>query len=197
IFSGAATPTEGAAIGVLGTIIISLLTKRISLKEYKDAFVESIKMSTMVGWILIGAECFSAVFSGLGGNSLVSELANAAPGGKWGVLFLSILFVIFLGMFLETVALIMLAAPIISPVIADYGFDPLWWGVIFMMILQMAFITPPFGFAIFYLKSAVPKSIPISKIYNATIPFIILQLLAVLCFILFPLLATWLPNLLM
>lgn len=196
IFTGAATPTEGAAIGVAGTIIICLITNKVSIKGYYEALIESVKMSTMVGWILVGAACFSSAFSGVGGNRMVSSIAEAAPGGKWGVLILSILFVIFLGMFLETVALIMLAAPIISPIIADYGFDPLWWGVIFMMILQMAYLTPPFGFAIFYLKSAVPKSIKIGKIYAATIPFILLQLLAAALFIAFPFLATWFPQLL-
>ncbi|WP_209121667.1 TRAP transporter large permease subunit [Alkalihalobacillus sp. BA299] len=196
IFSGAATPTEGAAVGVIGTIIICIVSKRLTWKSFFSSVFESIKMTTMVGWILIGASFFSAVFSGIGGNQLVSEIAQAAPGGKWGVLILCILFIIFLGMFLETVALIMLAAPIISPLIAEYGFDPLWWGILFMIILQMAFITPPFGFAIFYLKSAVSDRIPIERIFKATFPFILLQLIATLLLIFFPELALWLPKLL-
>ncbi|WNS75746.1 TRAP transporter large permease subunit [Bacillus sp. DTU_2020_1000418_1_SI_GHA_SEK_038] len=196
IFSGAATPTEGGAVGVMGTLVLCSLTKRINIKSLLSSLKETIKMSTMVGWILIGASCFSSVFSGIGGNRMVADIANAAPGGKWGVLILSVLFIIFLGMFLETVALIMLAAPIISPLIASYGFDPLWWGIVFMLILQMAFLTPPFGFAIFYLKSAVPKDVPIERIYKSTIPFILIQLLAAIIFILFPALALWLPKLL-
>jgi tripartite ATP-independent transporter DctM subunit len=196
IFSGAATPTEGGAVGALGTLVLCLFTKRLSIKSFLNSLSETIKMSTMVGWILIGAACFSSVFSGIGGNRMVEEIANVAPGGKWGVLILSIIFIVFLGMFLETVALIMLAAPIISPLIASYGFDPLWWAIVFMIILQTAFLTPPFGFAIFYLKSAIPKDVPIERIYKATFPFLMLQLLAAIILIAFPSFALWLPRLL-
>ena len=196
IFTGAATPTEGAAVGVLGTLVISLATKRLNWKGFTSALYETLKMSGMVGWILAGAAAFSSVFSGVGGNQLVSEMAQSAPGGKWGVLVFSLIFIIILGMFLETMALIMLAAPIISPLIVDAGFDPLWWGIVFMVVLQLAYLTPPFGFAIFYLKSAVGNKIPIEKIYKATIPFIILQLIAAIVFIIFPEFALWLPKLL-
>ncbi|MBM7587255.1 tripartite ATP-independent transporter DctM subunit [Bacillus pakistanensis] len=196
IFTGIATPTEGAAVGVFGTILIGFGTKRLDWKKTKEAIHESTKMTGMVGWILIGAAAFSAVFSGVGGNQFVSEMAQLAPGGKWGVLFFSLAFIILLGMFLETMALIMLAAPIISPIIVNAGFDPLWWAVVFMVVLQMAFLTPPFGFAIFYLKSAVGAKVGIDKIYRATIPFITIQLIATIILILFPILAVWLPNLL-
>lgn len=196
IFTGIATPTEGAAVGVLGTFLIGWLTKRLNWSNTTLALKESTKMTGMVAWILIGASAFSAVFSGVGGNQFVSEMALSAPGGKWGVLFFSLAFIILLGMFLETMALIMLAAPIISPIIADSGFDPLWWGVVFMVVLQLAYLTPPFGFAIFYLKSAVGERVPIEKIYRATVPFIIIQLIATVIFIAVPVLATWLPDLL-
>src|SRR5699024_8182541 len=122
-------------------------------------------------------------------------LADQAPGGKWGILLFAIAFIILLGMFLETMALIMLAAPIITPVIVEAGFDPLWWGVLFMVVLQMAFLTPPFGFAIFYLKSAVGEKVKIGRLYNATIPFILIQLIAIIIIILLPFTVTWLPNL--
>ncbi|WP_408011341.1 TRAP transporter large permease subunit [Pseudalkalibacillus sp. A8] len=196
IFTGMATPTEGAAVGVFGTILIGLGTKRLDWKKTKESINESTKMTGMVGWILIGAASFSAVFSGVGGNQFVAEMAQVVPGGKWGVLFFSLAFIILLGMFLETMALIMLAAPIISPVIVNAGFDPLWWAVVFMVVLQMAFLTPPFGFAIFYLKSAVGAKVGIDKIYRATIPFIMIQLIVAIILIIFPMLAVWLPNLL-
>src|SRR5699024_8146759 len=195
IFAGVATPTEGAAVGVIGTILISVLTKRLSWLKTKEAIKESGKMTGMVEWILIGAAVFSAVFSGIGGNQMVSELAANAPGGEWGVLIFALIFIIILGMFLETMALIMLAAPIITPIIIEAGFDPLWWAILFMVVLQMAFLTPPFGFAIFYLKSAVGEKVSIGKIYKATVPFIILQLIAVILIVIFPILVTWLPDL--
>lgn len=196
IFTGIATPTEGAGVGVLGTVIIGVLSKRLNWPKMKESIYESMKMSGMVGWILIGAAVFSAVFSGVGGNQFVSEMAANAPGGKWGILFFSLAFIIVLGMFLETMALIMLATPIITPVVVEAGFDPLWWAIIFMVVLQMAFLTPPFGFAIFYLKSAVGDKVSIGKIYRATIPFILIQLLAAILLIIFPELAVWLPKLL-
>ncbi|MCD2138204.1 TRAP transporter large permease [Salinicoccus halitifaciens] len=194
IFAGIATPTEGAAVGVIGTILIAVVTKRLSLLKAKEAVKESGKMTGMVAWILIGAAIFSAVFSGIGGNQMVSELAANAPGGEWGVLIFALIFIIILGMFLETMALIMLAAPIITPIIVEAGFDPLWWAILFMVVLQMAFLTPPFGFAIFYLKSAVGEKVSITKIYRATIPFIIIQLIAVILIVVFPVIVTWLPN---
>lgn len=196
IFTGIATPTEGAGVGVLGTILIGVLSKRLNWLKMKESIYESMKMSGMVGWILIGAAAFSAVFSGVGGNQFVSDMAANAPGGKWGILFFALAFIILLGMFLETMALIMLATPIITPVVVDAGFDPLWWAIIFMVVLQMAFLTPPFGFAIFYLKSAVGDKVSIGKIYRATLPFIIIQLIAAILLIIFPELALWLPNLL-
>ncbi|WP_052400711.1 TRAP transporter large permease [Oceanobacillus jeddahense] len=196
IFTGVATPTESASVGVAGTILIGIFSKRLNWYKIKDAIFESSKMTGMVAWILIGAATFSTVFSGIGGNQMVSELASNVYGGKWGVLFFAILFIFILGMFLETMALIMLAAPIITPVVVEAGFDPLWWAVLFMVILQMAFLTPPFGFAIFYLKSAVGEKVKIGKIYMATLPFIGLQLVAIILLILFPVLATWLPDIL-
>lgn len=194
IFTGISTPTEGAGVGVIGTILIGIFTKRLDWEKIKNSMFESGKMTGMVAWILIGAATFSAVFSGVGGNQLVSGLAAQAPGGKWGVLIFAIAFIVLLGMFLETMALIMLAAPIITPVIVEAGFDPLWWGVLFMVVLQMAFLTPPFGFAIFYLKSAVGEKVSIGKLYRATIPFILIQLLAIIIIILLPFTVTWLPN---
>ncbi|GAA0324385.1 TRAP transporter large permease subunit [Oceanobacillus oncorhynchi subsp. oncorhynchi] len=196
IFTGVATPTESASVGVAGTILIGIFSKRLNWWKIKDAIFESSKMTGMVAWILIGAATFSTVFSGIGGNQMVSELAANVYGGKWGVLFFAILFIFILGMFLETMALIMLAAPIITPVVIEAGFDPLWWAVLFMVILQMAFLTPPFGFAIFYLKSAVGEKVKIGKIYMATLPFIGLQFVAIILLILFPVLATWLPDIL-
>lgn len=195
ILSGAATPTEGAAVGAFGAIIYSVLTRRIRWSLIKQSCLETVRVSTMVGWVIIGASFFSGVFSGVGGNRLVMNIAMSLPGGKWGVLVMAILFILFLGMFLETVAMIMLAAPIVSPVLASFGFDPLWWGLVFMTLLQVAFLSPPFGFALFYLKGVTPKEISIEEIYMSSFPFMGLQLLGVVLIILFPGLVLWLPRL--
>lgn len=196
ILSGAATPTEGAAIGVLGTVLLAAVTGSMSWRVAKESFWSSVKTSSMIIWILAGAAGFSGVFAGVGGMAFVTRMAEAAPGGRWGVLIFAIVFVFFLGMFLETMALIMLAAPILTPVVLAQGFGDLWWALLFMVILQTAFLTPPFGFAIFYLKSVAHRSIRIEHIYRATLPFIALQLLFVLVAVFVPGVLTWLPDLL-
>ena len=195
ILSGAATPTEGAAVGAFGAILYSIVTGRLKWDLLKQASYDTVRVTTMVGWVIIGASFFSGVFSGIGGNKLIMNIAMSLPGGKWAVLAMAILFILFLGMFLETVAMIMLAAPIVSPILVTLGFDPLWWGLVFMTLLQVAFISPPFGFALFYLKGVTPKNIPIEEIYWSSMPFMGLQLLGVILIIAFPKLVLWLPGL--
>lgn len=195
ILTGVATPTEGAAIGVVGTLLLALASRRLKWSMFTASLWSTIKTSSMILWILAGAAGFSGVFAGVGGMQLMTRLAEAAPGGRWGVLIFAIVFIFVLGMFLETMALIMLAAPILTPIILAQGFDDLWWALLFMVVLQTAFLTPPFGFAIFYLKSAAPPSVRIEEIYKATLPFIGIQLFFVVLAIFFPWLLTWLPNL--
>lgn len=195
ILTGAATPTEGAAIGVVGTLLLALTARRLKWSMFTASLWSTIKTSSMILWILAGAAGFSGVFAGVGGMQLMTQLAEAAPGGRWGVLIFAIVFIFVLGMFLETMALIMLAAPILTPIILEQGFDDLWWALLFMVVLQTAFLTPPFGFAIFYLKSAAPPSVRIEEIYKATLPFIGIQLFFVVLAVFFPWLLTWLPNL--
>ncbi|HDK27322.1 MAG TPA: TRAP transporter large permease subunit [Candidatus Atribacteria bacterium] len=196
IFSGATTPTEAAAVGALGAIVFSLIMRRFTWLRFKESAIDTLKITSMVGWIIIGASAFGSVFSGVGGNQLVTQIAMSLPGGRWGVLALSIIFVLFLGMFLETTAMIMLAAPIISPLLIKFGFDPLWWGLVFNVLLQVAFISPPFGFALFYLRGVTPKGINIEDIYMSVLPFIVLQLIFILLMLLFPNYVVWLPRLL-
>jgi TRAP-type mannitol/chloroaromatic compound transport system permease large subunit len=191
-----ATPTEGAGMGAFGAILFSVVTGRFKFAILKESMLETLKVSSMIAWMIGGAASFGSVFAGIGGNQLITDIAMNMPGGEWGVLLLSIAFIFFLGMFLETMAVIMLAAPIVSPIIAQMGFDPLWWAIIFMTLLQVAYISPPFGVALFYLKGVTPPHIRLSDIYMASLPFIGLQLLAVFLIVMFPMLALWLPRLL-
>lgn len=195
ILSGAATPTEGAAVGAFGAILYSILTRRFRCSFVKQTLYESVRVTTMVGWVIIGASFFSGVFSGIGGNKCIINIATSLPGGKWGFLVMAVLFLLFLGMFLETTAMIMLAAPIVSPALASFGFDPLWWGIVFMTLLQIAYLSPPFGFALFYLKGVTPKDVTMEEIYLSSIPFMGLQILVAILLIAFPRLALWLPSL--
>lgn len=196
ILSGAATPTEGAAVGAFGAVLFSIVRGRFTFKVLEHSMLATLKVSSMIAWMIGGAAAFSSVFAGVGGNRVIADIALNMPGGEWSVLLLSITFIFLLGMFLETMAIIMLVAPILSPIMAQMGFDPLWWAVIFMALLQAAYITPPFGVALFYLKSVTPPHIRLADIYWSSLPFIALQLVAVLLLVLFPALGLWLPRLL-
>ncbi len=194
ILSGIATPTEAAGFGVAGAWGIGLYKRRLQWKMVTDSAWETLEITAMVGWIVAGASAFSAVFSGVGGNQLVMELAANLPGGRWGVLIAAIAFVFFLGMFLEPTAMIMLAAPILSPLLTRMGFDPLWWGLVFMLLLQIAYISPPFGFSLFYLKSVTPPDVSTGEIFLSSLPFIAVQLFTIMLVIFFPEIAVWLPR---
>ena len=196
ILSGAATPTEGAAVGAFGAVLFSIVRGRFTFKVLEHSMLATLKVSSMIAWMIGGAAAFSSVFAGVGGNRIIADIALNMPGGEWSVLLLSITFIFLLGMFLETMAIIMLVAPILSPIMAQMGFDPLCWAVIFMALLQAAYITPPFGVALFYLKSVTPPQIRLADIYWSSLPFIALQLVAVLLLVLFPALGLWLPQLL-
>lgn len=196
VFSGAATPTEAAGVGAFGAIVFSAVMKRLNWNMIKEACLGTLEINAMVAWIIIGAAAFSSVFSGIGGNAMVLNIATSMPGGPWMVFGASVLFVFFLGMFLEPSAMIMLAAPIVSPVLQKLGFDPLWWGLIFMVLLQVSYLSPPFGFALFYMRGVAPKGVTIEEIYMSSLPYIGMQLIGLLFIILFPGIALWLPRLL-
>lgn len=196
ILTGLATPTEGAGVGAFGALLFSVATGRFRFAILRTSMLETLKVSSMIAWMIGGAASFSAVFAAVGGNQVIVSIARNMPGGEWGVLFMAITFIFVLGMFLETMAIILLAAPILSPIIVQMGFEPLWWAIIFMTLLQAAYITPPFGVALFYLKGVTPPHIRLTDIYRASVPFIALQMLAVLLMVLFPVLGLWLPRLL-
>ncbi len=191
IFSGAATPTEGAAFGALGAILFARVTGRIHWKMLQETCFITLKVTNMVAWMIAGAVAFSAVFSGIGGNKVVTDFALAMPAGKYGVLFLSIVFIFFLGCFLETTAIILLAAPIVTPMLINLGFEPLWWGTIFMVLLQTAYISPPFGMSLFYLKGVTPPEITLEDIFKATPIWIALQCIGIGLIAFFPSWGLW------
>lgn len=197
IFSGAATPVEGAGIGVCGVLFFGLIMRRLKLPQVTSSGFDTLKVTAMVGWIIIGALTFGYVFSGIGGKQLVMDIAMAMPFGRWGAYLVFTLFILFLGMFLDNSAIIVIAAPIVSPVMVNLGFDPLWWGLVFMVLSQIAYLSPPFGYSLFYLKGVSPKDVTLQDIYLAALPFLGLQIIGVLLLTLIPKIGTWLPNLLM
>ncbi len=194
MLNGVAAPTEAAAFGAAGALFIGLCKRKLTWDIIYSSCYETLSVSSMVGWTMIGAGAFGSVFSGLGGNTLVANIAMNMPGGPNMVLAVSGVFIFVLGMFLEPGAIIFLAVPIIIPILTRMSFDPLWLGLAFNFILQTAYLSPPFGLSLFYLKGCAPDDIDIVAIYKSSVPFILLQILAVVIIFFFPSIVMWLPR---
>ncbi len=194
ILLGVASPTEAAAFGAACALLIGLANRRLTWEIVYTSCWDTLKVTSMVGWMMIGASAFGSVFSGLGGNAMVADFAMNMPGGATMVFVVAALFVFVLGMFLEPGAVIFLAVPIIAPILASMGFEPLWVGLVINVILQSAYISPPFGFSLFYLKGCVPPGIDIIEIYKSSVPLLLLQAICVVIIFLFPEIILWLPK---
>ena len=194
ILAGIATPTEAAAVGAGGAAILALATKKLDRKKRAEALRQTTRVTCMVFVILIGAGIFSLVFRGFGGDELVSQTLESLPGGAAGAFFAVMLLMFILGFFLDFIEIIFVVVPIVAPVLIQLGMDPVWLGVMIAINLQTSFLTPPFGFALFYLRGAAPSAVPTAAIYRGVIPFIFLQLLVLTLLWFFPAAATWLPS---
>lgn len=194
ILSGLANPTDAAAFGAAGALLIGLIKRKLNWEVIYSSCYETLSVTAMVGWTMIGANSFSGVFSFLRGNALVTSIAMNMPGGPNMVFFISALIIFFLGMFLEPGAIIFLAVPILAPILQQLGFDPLWVGLAFNVLLQCGYLSPPFGFSLFYLRGCAPKDVSIMDIYKASLPFLALQVVCVATIFLFPKIVLWLPQ---
>ncbi|MER3356610.1 MAG: TRAP transporter large permease subunit [Hoeflea sp. D1-CHI-28] len=196
ILGGIATPTEAASVGAVGSMVLATLRWRMSLRTLEEVVISTASITSMVFVILFGASVFSIVFRQMGGDNLVHEFLANLPGGVVGaaILVMAIMFV--LGFILDTFEIIFIIIPITAPILLDLGLDPLWLGVIVGMNLQTSFLTPPFGFALFYLRGVAPDSITTGMIYRGAIPFVILQIAAMAVLFVFPEIVTWLPRVL-
>ncbi|MFO7577847.1 MAG: TRAP transporter large permease subunit [Pelovirga sp.] len=194
ILLGVASPTEAAAFGAAGALVVGLVKRRLTWQIVYSTSYETLSVTAMVGWMMIGASAFGSVFSGLGGNAIVANFAMNMPGGPNMVFVVSAIFVFLMGMFLEPGAVIFLAVPIIAPILVNLGFEPLWIGLVINVILQSAYISPPFGFSLFYLKGCTPASIDIIEIYKSSIPLLCLQAVCVAMIFIFPEIVMWLPK---
>ena len=195
IFAGIASPTESAAVGALGAMILSVAHKQLTLNKLKAAMQLTVRLTSMVFLILIGAIAFGLVFRGMGGDTLVREVMTNIPGGVWGFMFVSMFLIFILGFFLDFLQICFIVVPIIAPIANLLGIDLLWFAVLIGLNLQTSFLTPPFGFSLFYLKAVAPPEIRIQDIYRGIIPFVMIQILTLILLILFPKLVTWLPDL--
>ena len=194
IIGGVTTPTEAAAMGVLGAIISSLIYRQFSWALMKEAALRTLRLTGMIMWILFGAYCFSAAYNGMGAHHLIENMMNYIPGGPWGTI-IFIQFVIFLlAMVLDPAGIMLITIPVFLPIIKAHGFDPLWFGILFVVNMEIGYMTPPFGFNLFYLKGIVPKGISMSDIYKSVIPYTLVELTGLVIIMLFPQIAVWLPN---
>ena len=202
IFAGVATPTEAAAVGALGSIILALFNKRLTKTVIKSVTERSALTCAMIFGLFIGATAFSYVFRSLGGDDLIHHFVESLGLGSWGILFFMMGMVFLLGFFFDWVEITLIVLPLFAPILAtlDFGthLDPTmvipWVAVLIAVNLQTSFLTPPFGFALFYLKGVAPKSIKIQMVYKGIIPFVLLQLIGLITIILFPELVLWLPT---
>ena len=186
IFAGIASPTESAAIGVLGAMVLAAYNGAFSFELVRYASIETVKLTAMIFMILIGATAFSLVFNELGGGDMALVFFTGDVGDKWTFIFIAMLVIFFLGFFIDFIEIAFVVVPILVPIVASFGIDPVWFAILIAMNLQASFLTPPFGFALFYLKGAAGDKVSTGAIYKGVIPFILLQVLALGIIVLFP-----------
>lgn len=193
ILVGAATPTEAAGVGAVGALLLALAKREMPLARLREALIDTMKVTCMVFMILIGAAVFSLVFRGFGGEDLIHHWFEQMPGGALGATMVVMLVIFLLGFILDFIEITFVVIPIVGPVLLMMGLDPIWLGIMIAINLQTSFLTPPFGFALFYLRGVAPAELHTSAIYRGVIPFIIIQLLVLAALWIWPALATWLP----
>ncbi len=196
ILMGIATPTEAASVGALGSMALAASRRVLNLSVVHEVAIETTRITSMVYLILVGATIFSSIFRGFGGEELIEELFAIMPGGVVGATLVVMLVIFLLGFILDFIEITFMVVPLVGPVLLGMGLDPVWLGVMIAINLQTSFLTPPFGFSLFYLRSVAPAEVATGDIYRGVIPFVILQLLLLILLAFQPGLATWLPSVL-
>ena len=196
ILAGLATPTEAAGVGALGALLLAASKRALNASAAREICVSTLKTTAMVFFILVGASVFSLVFRGYGGDALVHGMFDDMPGGVWGATAIVMLAIFVLGFILDFIEITYVVVPIVAPALLAMGLDPVWLGVLIAVNLQTSFLTPPFGFALFYLRGVAPPEVATLDIYRGVAPFIALQLALIALLVAIPSLATWLPDVL-
>ena len=194
IYSGATTPTEASAVGAASSLIATALQKRLTFKVFAQSLERTLMITGMVIWILLGATSFTQLYTALGAPDMLNEIIANLGLSKWWLLGFMMLVFIILGMFMDPAGIIMICTPVFLPVIELYGFNTVWFGILFVITMEMGYITPPFGFNLFFMKSIVPPEISMAVIYRSIVPFVFLLILGLIIVIIFPELATFLPQ---
>ena len=194
IYFGVATPGEAAGLGAAGAMICAAVRGKLNWQNLKLSVYGTLKTVGLIMWIVFGAYAFIGVYTLAGGAKFIGGLLSGLPLGNWGILIVIQFILILMGMVLDVIGIIILCVPIFIPIIATMGFDPLWFGIIFNINLQIAYLSPPFGYAMFYLKAVAPEDVTTVDLYRAVWPFMILQVIGLAIVMAFPPIATWLPN---
>jgi len=194
IFFGIASPTEAAAVGGFGAILVAAMYRRFNLTVLAQGVMNTLRITTMVMFVAVGAFMFSGVFMALGGHKLIGNFIVSMPLGKWGILTLMMIIIFVLGMLIDWIGILFIVIPIFTPVITSLGFDPLWFALVVCVNLQMSFISPPFAYSIFYLKGVAPPEVQMIDIIKGVIPFMVLQAIGLFLVIIYPPFILWLPS---
>ena len=194
ILAGMATPTEAASVGAVGAMLLAAQRRQLNIRSLREVMESTVKVTSMVFLIFIGAALFSLVFRGFGGDDLVEELLHNLPGGVVGAVGVVMLLMFLLGFILDFIEITFVVVPIVGPILLAMGLDPVWLGIMIAINLQTSFLTPPFGFALFYLRGVAPEGVTTSAIYRGVLPFILIQLIMLGLLAWWPQLATWLPS---
>jgi len=194
ILAGIATPSEAAGVGAFGGLILTLSKSSLTKKNLTEAVETTTEITAMVFMILLGSSIFSLVFRGFGGDDLISSVFTSLPGGVFSAVLLVMVIIFLLGFILDFIQITLVVVPIVGPALLSLGVDPIWLGIMIAINLQTSFLTPPFGFALFYLRGVAPDSLPTEAIYKGVVPFILIQLAVLICLAIFPGLVTTLPN---
>ncbi len=196
IFAGVASPTEAAGVGAVGATLLTIVNKKFNLEILREVMHSTMQLTCMVFIILVGAASFGLVFRGMGGDELVRDFLGgiAANHGQWTVLAIVMGIIFIIGFFLDFIEITFIHVPVLAPIMIEFGFDPAWFCILIAVNLQTSFMTPPFGFSLFYLKAVTPPEISTGHIYRGIIPFVLFQLIGLLIVVFFPVLVTWLPK---
>jgi tripartite ATP-independent transporter DctM subunit len=195
ILAGVATPTEAAGLGAFGALVLAILNRKFSWEVLKLSCQSTLKTTSMVMMLFIGGTFFSTVFLSMGGGDVVADVLIGSGLNRWIVLIIMMAIVFLMGMFIDWAAILLVTVPIFMPIAMELDFNPLWFSILMCVNLQTSFLTPPFGYALFYFKGVAPESYSMTHIYKGIMPFVLLQLLAMVILSIFPAVTTWLPEL--
>lgn len=194
ILTGFASVSEAAAVGAIGSILATLMKRGLKWNLFHEVAVNTLMVSSLIFWIVIGAAAFATLYTAMGAANLIQGMVLGLEVNRYVILAAMMAILLVMGMVIETTGIIMIAVPVMTPIVMSLGFDPIWFGVLFIMMMEIGFLTPPFGYNLFYLKGVAPKSVKLTDIYTSIIPFVLLMLLGLTLCIIFPGIITWLPD---